>query len=301
MNIPDHLVYPLQPFAADYMRLAEAGESILKGSSVVFVGLARNCGPHLRNNLLRLATLAESCGGWHFRAETNDNEDDTAAVLDAFVDAYPEHASYRNQTLNREHYGAEFAGRRTVALAEYRTACQEWVRENAADTLFTVVIDLDAWGGWSHAGVLNGVGWLAEKQDAYGMASVSLMQHPAIVQREDGTSGLEPTWLGYDAWAFRLNTYVDAYTNGVGGWFHQWIPFVGSEPIRVCSAFGGMCIYRTSDFLLGSYDGSTDCEHTALHKSIAERTGRSLYYNPSQRMIMRWMEQVDAARQHGHD
>jgi hypothetical protein len=62
-----------------------------------------------------------------------------------------------------------------------------------------------------------------------------------------------------------------------------------------------MCIYRTSDFLLGSYDGSTDCEHTALHKSIAERTGRSLYYNPSQRMIMRWMEQGDAARQHGHD
>jgi hypothetical protein len=296
MNIPEHLVYPTEEFAASFVQRAKAGESCLGKNSVAFVGLARNCAPHLSRNLERLAVLADGCAGWHFRCETNDNADDTADVLDAFVDAYPEHASYRNQTLDREQYGAEFAGRRTIALAEYRTACQEWVREHAADTLFTIVIDLDAWGGWSHAGVLNGIGWMAEMPEAYGMASVSLLEHQAWSHDESGTASLKPAWLSYDAWAFRWNTYLDAYTRGVGGWFHQWIPFVGSDPIRVCSAFGGMCIYRTEDYLQGTYDGANDCEHTAFHRSIAERTGKHLFYNPSQRMVMRWMETTDGGR-----
>jgi hypothetical protein len=226
------------------------------------------------------------------RIETNDCEDDTVEVLKRYCERH-EQASFRDQTLGRKHYGAEFAGPRTIALAEYRTACQDWVAVHAADTDYTIVIDWDAWGGWSWGGVLNGIGQLCMRSDAYGMASVSLMQHPALVQKEDGTSGTEPMWLGYDAWAFRWNTYADAYTKGMGGWFHQWLPFVGSDPIRVCSAFGGMCIYRTQDYLLGTYDGRTDCEHTAFHRSIAERTKRSLYYNPSQRMVMRWIDACD--------
>jgi hypothetical protein len=290
-KIPDELIYPREEFASSFLARVREGERCLEHNTVAFVGLARNCGPHLEANLTRLAMLAEGCAGWHCHVETNDNTDNTVAVLDAFVDSYPNHASYRDRTLNREQYGAEFSGRRTIALAEYRTACQEWVRENAADTLFTVVIDWDAWCGWSHVGVLNGIGWMVELPGAYGMASVSLMEHPAWHHDEDGGGSLKPTWLSYDAWAFRLNTYLDAYTRGQGGWFHSWLPFVGSDPIRVCSAFGGMCIYRTKDFLQGVYDGATDCEHTHFHRTIAERTGKHLFYNPSQRTVMRWMPQ----------
>lgn len=297
VTVPRELLAPAADFAADYGAVVRAGKGSLRWSSVAFVGLARNCAAPLAGNLERLKALADLCGSWCLHVETNDNEDDTPQVLSAFCAAH-EQASFRNQTLGRKQYGAEFAGPRTIALAEYRSACQQWVAENAADTEYTVVIDFDAWGGWWHEGVLNGIGQMAITPGAYGMASVSLMQHPALTQKPDGTTALEPTWLQYDAWAFRWNTYLDTYTRGMGGWFHQWLPLVGSPPIQVCSAFGGMAIYRTHDYLLGTYDGRTDCEHTAFHRSIAERTGRSLYINPSQRTIMRWL--VEEPTDGGH-
>jgi hypothetical protein len=299
MNIPEHLVYPLQPFAADYMRLAEAGESILKDSSVVFVGLARNCGPHLRANLRRLEQLVESCGSWALRVETNDNADDTVEVLETFCGAHRQ-ASFRDRTLGREQYTAEFAGRRTIALAEYRTACQEWVRRHHSGSDFVVVVDFDAWGGWSHAGFMHGIGALAETTDAYGMASVSLIQHPTMAMGEDKQPKLVRGWVHYDAWAYRLNSYWDDYTAGLGGWKHQHLPPVGSPPFAVCSAFGGMAIYDTFAYLRGRYDGETDCEHVAFHRSIAERTGQRLYMDPSMRTVMHWLEQTDGGRDGDH-
>ena len=299
MNIPDHLVYPLEPFAADYLRLAEAGESILKDSSVVFVGLARNCGPHLRNNLLRLEQLVESCGSWALHVESNDNTDDTVEVLETFCAAHRQ-ASFRDRTLGREHYGAEFAGRRTIALAEYRTACQEWVRKHHANADFVVVVDWDAWGGWSHSGFLHGVGALADTPDAYGMASVSLIEYPMLAQGEDKKPTTVRGWVHYDAWALRLNSTFDDYTAGLGGWKHQWLPPVGSPPVPVVSAFGGMAIYDSFAFLRGHYDGETDCEHVAFHRSIAERTGQKLYLDPSMRTVMHWMEPTDGGRDGDH-
>ena len=302
LSVPEHLLSPAVEFADEWQAAVRMGSANLRWSSVAFVGLARNCCGPLAANLDRLRKLTDQCGSWCLHIETNDNHDDTPRVLELFADTH-EQASFRDRILNRQQYGAEFAGPRTIALAEYRSECQSWVADNAADTDYTIVIDFDAWGGWWHDGVLNGIGQMVMTPGAYGMASVSLMQHPAWTHDADGGSRLEPTWLQYDAWAFRWNTYHDAYTRGMGGWFHQWLPFVGSPPIRVCSAFGGMCIYRTQDYLLGTYDGRTDCEHTAFHRSIAERSGRGLFLNPSQRTIMRWVneEPDDATRRDGND
>ena len=187
-------------------------------------------------------------------------------------------ATFHTQTLNRQQFSSEFAGPRTVALAEYRTACQEWVRQHCADSTYTLVIDWDAWGGWSHAGVMHGVGSLATMTDAYGMASVSLMEY-----------GPTKSWLHYDAWALRLNSSWDDYTAGIGGWKHSWVPAVGSPPIPVCSAFGGLAIYDTQAYLAGTYDGS-DCEHVGFHRTIAERTGLQMYLDPAMRSVMHWLE-----------
>ena len=299
MNIPEHLIYPLDPFAADYLRVVREGESHFRDSRVAFVGLARNCGPHLRANLLRLEQLVESCGSWALRVETNDNTDDTVEVLETFCGAHRQ-ASFQDRTLGREQYGAEFAGRRTIALAEYRTACQEWVRKHHANADFVVVVDWDAWGGWSHSGFLHGVGALADTPDAYGMASVSLIEYPMLAQGEDKKPTTVRGWVHYDAWALRLNSTFDDYTAGLGGWKHQWLPPVGSPPVPVVSAFGGMAIYDTFAFLRGHYDGEKDCEHVGYHRSITERTGQKLYLDPSMRTVMHWMEPTDGGRDGDH-
>jgi hypothetical protein len=276
-RVPSHLICPIDHFAADFAGVHSVGVEAWADADVAIVGLARNCGQRLGANLVRLLQLVGECRSWRLHIATNDNTDDTELVLADFCGANPQ-ATFATQTLNRQQFSAEFAGPRTTALAEYRTTCQEWVRQHCADTTYTLVIDWDAWGGWSHAGVMHGVGLLSTTTDAYGMASVSIMEH-------------EPSksWLHYDAWALRLNSPWDDYTAGFGGWKHQWLPVVGSPPIPVCSAFGGLAIYETQAYLAGTYDGS-DCEHVPFHASIAERTGLRLYLNPAMRSVMYWAE-----------
>lgn len=300
MNVPDSLIYPAEPFAEEFAWRAREGQTNLRNSKVAFVGLARNCARRMYDNLRRVVVLGNECDEWCLHIETNDNADETDQVLAEFCREYPR-ATFASHRLGRKQYTTEFAGRRTQALAEYRYACQKWVKHAAADADYVVVIDFDSWGGWSHAGLLNGIGWLVELPGAYGMASLSVMQHPAYATNDEGHTMQVMAWLHYDAWALRgvgqSRTYWDDYTAGVGGWKHHWLPAVGSPPVLVSSAFGGLCIYRTEAYLSGTYDGA-DCEHVPFHQSIAKATGQNLYLNPSQRCVMHWV--TDGGR-HEHD
>lgn len=285
---PDHLLYPMEVFVEDFKANYERGVDVWRDADVAFVGLARNCDKWLAGNLARLVQLCEGVRSWRLHVRTNDNKDETAMVLQEFCEEYPQ-ASFLNQTLGRKHFGAEWAGPRTEALAEYRTACQSWVADSSLRPTLVVAIDWDMWGGWSHAGFLHGVGALAASQHAYGMASVSLMRHYQTVIDQAGATHRQPVWVHYDCWALRLNSAWDDYTAGQGGWKHSWIPPVGSPVVPVASAFGGMAIYETEAYLAGVYHGR-DCEHVPFHESIAQKTGKSLYLDPAMRTVMSWLE-----------
>ena len=265
-------------FMGEYARLVTAGMHVR--DCVACVGLARNCAGPLERNLSQIGSWCDVA-----HVETNDNDDGTTGVLVDFCDEN-RWCSYRETFNGRPQLTSEFAGPRTVALAEYRTACQDWVREHARESRYVIVADLDAHGGWDIEGVWHGLGWLAENPTAWGVASVSLMETNLREVQPDGQiNDVGRGWLHYDAWALRLNHYGDDYSAGRGGWKHHWIPDAGSPPIPVRSAFGGLTIYRTAPYLSGRYDGS-DCEHVTFHKSIAENWGNGLYLNPSQRSIM---------------
>lgn len=282
-DMPAKLWFPSEPFLLPYQERVAEGAERLRNSKIAVVGLARNCAARLAQNLGLAESLGRRCKGWQLHVESNDCEDETLEVLAAFAREHKQ-ATFHYQLLGREQYAAEFAGRRTVALAEYRDACQRWVRACAADSDYVVVVDFDAWGGWNEKGVLSGIGWLVEMPGAYGMSSVSLFQYDF---------GNGPLWVHYDLWALRgvgqHRCYYDTYQNGYGGFGFSWLPPVGSPPVLVSSAFGGMTIYRTDAYLRGTYDGTADCEHVSFHQSIAEATGQHLYLNPSQRMLMSWM------------
>lgn len=287
-SVPEHLIWPLEPFAASFAQRMEEGRIRLANSRVAFVGLARNCGVRLAQNLGALESLCGGIGSWQLHIESNDCEDQTLDVLADFSRRHRQ-ATFHYQMLGRGHYPAEFAGRRTIALAEYRDACQRWVRACASEADYVVVIDWDMAGGWSHHGLLNGIGWLVELPGAYGMASVSLFEHDF---------GDGPKWLHYDLWALRgvgqVGCYFDTYQAGCGGYGYTWMPPVGSPPALVSSAFGGMAVYRTDAYLKGTYDGTQDCEHVPFHRSISRATGQHLYICPAMRTVMSWMETADA-------
>lgn len=288
MNMPADLMYPLPPFASAFHEQANAGTRLASRSKLAIVGLARNCADHLARNLGQLEQLAGDVRRWCLHIEANDCTDDTLSVLAAFANKHRQ-ATFHYQDYRRPQLSAEFSGPRTIAMAEYRRACQRWVRDCAADADFVAVVDWDMWGGWSPLGLMAGLAWLNEMPDAYGMASVSLFHHDF---------GHGPQWVHYDLWALRgvgqAGCYFDTYRHGCGGFGYTWFPPVGSPPVLVSSAFGGMAIYRTAAYLSGTYAGETDCEHVTFHQSVAERTGQRLYVCPSMRTIMSWMEPTDA-------
>ena len=133
VNIPLHLAMPLSEFEADYYDQVHAGQLHMRESRVAFVGLARNCAGPLTNNLAKIEQLSRRFESWALHIEENDSEDSTVQVLADFAARHPQ-ATFTSQRLDREQFSAEFAGRRTIALAEYRAACQQWVRECCPDS-----------------------------------------------------------------------------------------------------------------------------------------------------------------------
>lgn len=252
-----------------YREMVSRGRAIAADSKVAVVGIARNCANNLRNTILLLSELG-ACFDWPrgFIYE-NDSEDDTQKVL--FRDR-PAWLTATSDVRDRP-YLTGFERDRTIALAEYRNICRQWVEDTTADADFVVVIDLDADGGFSVDGVLNSLAWLEKYHDAAGMGSFSLLRIT-----EDG----KDHFAHYDAWAARLNWWSDRRSVIGLGWFHQLFPAVGGPPIRMNSCFGGLAVYRAAAYLAGRYAGG-DCEHVLFHRSIAEATGLSMYLNPGSR------------------
>lgn len=290
MSIPPKwMIDPIPEFEGEFEGRVLHGRDVLENSSVAVVGLARNCGPHLQRSLDRfMETIARTAKSWRLLICENDSEDNTKDIATRFASLSNGKADAIVRDLHRKHRPNEFAGPRTEELAEYREECQNWIRHRCDYCEYVAVIDWDAWGGWT--GEETAFSYLSEDVEAYGMASVSLLEHPVPRLENDGRVVIGTQWMHYDCWALRLNSFWDDYSVGAGGWKHQWLPPVGSPTVRVCSAFGGLCVYKTGDYLRGTYSGQ-DCEHVTFHRSIHKETGKSLYLNPSQRTIMKWVEQ----------
>lgn len=245
-------------------------------TKLAVVSICRTAMPHLGRTLRLVEKLAGKWKSCLYYIFENDSSDDTAAVLDDF--AIRQWVTVEHATLGREDLRG-FEPDRTVRLAEYRARCQEWVRSQANDADYVCVLDTDAHGGFSVDGVFNSLGWMCQylgetlhKRQVGAMASHSLFAR----WNDEGHLGI----AAYDAWAARLNWFEDRRLHE---WFHALLPPVGSPPIPMNSAFGGLCLYRRDAFLAGRYAGG-DCEHVPFHRAM-QAAGYQLYLNPGSRYI----------------
>ena len=178
---PDLLLPAVSPECAPrYWEMAGRGREIARGLDVTFLGLVRNSMPWIQFNAQRLATLGEAFGTWRAFIYENDSDDGT----DSFLRQWSQddrRVTVLCEKHDRPHLNAEKTKRRTDALAEYRQRCLQWAKERAptnVDRHRVIVIDFDAWGGWSDVGVLNGLAHLQESTAFAGLASLSTVEIP---------------------------------------------------------------------------------------------------------------------------
>ena len=263
-------------YVDSYNEHVEFGRVEARRQKLAIVSICRNAMPHLRNTLALVDELAGLWRDCSLYVYENDSTDETAKVLDDF--AIRQWVTIEHDTLGGED-ARGFEPERTVRLAKCRTRCQEWVRRSAADANYVMVLDTDPHGGFSVHGVLNSLGWFCEmlgesfhRREPGAMASYSLF----LREESPGRFGAAQ----YDAWAARLNHWED---DRHMTWFHTLVPPVGSEPIPMNSAFGGLCLYRREAYLAGVYEGG-DCEHVLHHKAM-QKAGYQLFLNPGSRYI----------------
>lgn len=269
---PDVMLPPEAEFLSEYTVACELGRRAAEESSVAFVAICRNAMPFLPLTLVRVETLSRLFGESKTFIYENDSTDDTKEFLSEWQDGVKKIAELNN--FDRPHLCGTKLPSRTVALAEYRSRCQEWVESQSTD--FVIVFDTDPWGGFSVDGVMNSIGHMTSSCPAAScMASYSWCQWGPPVASRVGN-------YHYDGWACRWNYWRERHDMA---WFHSWHPPVGSPPVRMNSAFGQLAVYRTHNYLRGVYLGEEDCEHVSFHKSI----GGDLYLNPSSRCVSFWI------------
>jgi hypothetical protein len=268
---PDVLLPTDPEFASEYAEAVSDGREIASLGSVALVAICRNAMPWLPQTLRLVEETGAMFRDWKAYIHENDSTDGTKDVLTAWHDGKQRVVSLNEN--GRPHLSHTIAPERTHALAEYRTACQEWVRSLSPQPGYTIVFDSDPWGGWSVDGVATSVAHIVRSR-WYGLASYSWAEMAA-------SAG--PLAIHYDAFACRWGGWERRDQT----WFHHWHPRVGGPVLEMNSAFGQLAVYETRWFLKGTYSGG-DCEHVALHKSIAKQSHHSFGLNPSSRCVSFW-------------
>jgi hypothetical protein len=255
-----------------YTEKINEGSTFIKDKNICITGLARNIESTIDNSLEYLSaicSLFNSCNSVIFE---NDSTDNTKNILTSWQNKHNHLISY---SLNATHpTGSSKSRLRTEALAKYRNICKQFIADKFTNLDYIMVIDLD-FRGIDINGILNSFGWLSSSEIDAIVGSCYM-----ILQDEHNNR----TALNYDSWAFRQNWWNDNQEKMP--WFSRWFPFIGSPPMKVNSAFGGIGIYKADQYLSCDYEGY-DCEHVCFHKNLYNKyINFNLCLNPSQLFII---------------
>jgi len=268
----DKFLPPHKEYEDTYNQKILKGKAKAANSKIAVVSLARNCEDHLSNSITEINKI--ECEKLSMFIFENDSEDSTKYMLELASERY-DNLTIKCINNNREHL-TDRSESRTVALAEYRNLCLDWVKDHCKDYDYTIVLDLDSDLGFSVAGIYNSIGWMDNLDNVGGIASYSL-----LLDIKDLQFGL----LHYDSFAARMRDWLRSEEKDRNNlWFRTWHPPVGSTPIHMYSCFGGLAIYKTEAFLSGRYSGELGSEHVQFHKDLYEN-GYKMYLNPSSRFF----------------
>jgi hypothetical protein len=271
-------------FIESYDRYVSIGLDKASDTNILYIGLVRNLEKVLEKNIQYIYQHKKIFQNLDLFIYENDSTDNTKSILESAKKQY--NISYITEDLQTQQYGSVKNKERIRLLSEYRNKTIQYVNtlinnNTIINPDYIVVIDLD-FKQFYNEGILHSLGWMTENTNIKACAGNSFQFKKF--------NNYPITW-NYDSWAFRLNWWEDLQRHNTTShqdlmyWFGLWTPPVGSEPIRVNSAFGGSCIYDSKYYLQGKYD-YYDCEHVCFHKYLYSNfEDFEMRLNPAQIMI----------------
>lgn len=269
-------------FVDNYIKNIEIGKQYLSSRKIVFIGLARNIENKIYYCINQLIEFGKNAKDYKIVIFENDSTDRTKAEIENLM-TDNDNIFLLSENYSRPQFGPVQDTERTMALAEYRNKLKDYVAKNFLDYDFVVVTDLD-FVDFSLDGCYNSFGWFAKHSDTIDAIAGNSFEYKNVTISEQ-----KSLW-NYDSWAFRYTWWnqlpvLDSMTYSGMLWFGFFIMPVGSRIIPVNSAFGGMSIYKTEQFIQGLYDGF-DCEHVCFHYSLKQKIPSfQMVVNPSQIML----------------
>lgn len=263
-GFPESLYPPSKKFLSSYLIRCEAGYNLAAKSSVIITGLARNIS-HNKNLLFRLDKTASLFKKVFFVFFENDSSDATLEILKNFAPKRKDDDVHIiTDVLGHPKWKSDMSSLRLQAMASYRNRCLQHIRNfiEYEQYPFTIILDTDIEGGWSYEGIANSFGYFYDLNFDC-MASNSFVYD---------TYADKPRRLYYDSFAFRFSTEAKPDFEAI----NRMQLIRGELPFQLCSAFGGLAIYKTKSIIDKEYQGG-DCEHLYLHKQLDK-----VYLNPSQ-------------------
>jgi len=267
-----------------YKSFLDLGIDSLSKKRIAVSILARNNSDVIQKNLTILINALKKAKDYRIIIYENDSEDNTVELIKDLAKDN-DRILLHTKKHNRKHYGPVRNVERTINLAEYRNHNLSVIAKNFADFDYTIVCDID----------------FLEFYDVSIYHSLGVIQQPNVnavcgVSYTIKQYGDQQILWNYDSWAYRGSWWQDL--NLIPGlsyhmfkdamaWYGIFIPPMGSQPFQVNSAFGGMAIYKTCEYIQGLYKGG-DCEHVNFHLSLSNKNPKfMLLLNPSQVMLMK--------------
>lgn len=275
-------------YELSYAHYVSQGKDYLKDKKIVFVGLCRSVGDIIENNIAKIINIVDAISlDYKIILFENDSNDNTVNKLKNLSTNNP-NIIYISQILHRTYYGTVKETKRVEAFAEYRNLLKDYIANNYSDYDLSVVIDVD-FVDFSSNGFYHSLGLMKNYSYISATCGNSFEVKPVF-------NATQQSLWNYDSWAYRGSWWNDLCNNSTSKfinyhpmfWFGLWILPRGSDPIRINSGFGGMCIYKTEIYLVGEYNGS-DCEHVTFHYNLYHNKNIDfqLYLNPSQIMLLK--------------
>ena len=257
--------YPCKHDHSSYFERVERGFQVMKESTLVICGLARDVMHSLPVVMKKLDLLGSKFNDYKVVVIENDSNDGSLELLRHWEKINPK-VVLISEKLGTPKWNSIPDPERMKQMASCRNRYLDHIRSMDFKFDYLLVFDLDISLGFSYDGLahtFSHVDW-----DVVGSNGILVPPFGNPI----------PNPIFYDAFAFRAKSLGELTTEEINALYFER----GEEMIPVESCFGGLAIYKQEAIMSEASYGGEDCEHVVFHRNLATLGFDRQFLNPSQ-------------------